>query len=81
MEERLEQINNLDVIGEEFFKKFEEVIEDDQNGKQMQDLIEENKNLLNGRFGRKQETPLHRYNITKEDVNRFYGVLQSYSTL
>ena len=52
-------------IGEELFKKFEEIIGDDHNQKMTQGLIEDNEEFLNGRYGKRQETPLHRYYILK----------------
>ena len=52
-----------DNMEEEFFKKFEDSIGYDYNEKMIQGLIEDKKELLNGRYGKRQETLLHRYHI------------------
>ena len=52
-----------DNMEEEFFKKFDDGIGYDHNEKMIQGLIEDNEELLNGRYGKRQETLLHRYHI------------------
>ena len=48
---------------EEFFRKFDDSLGYDHNEKMIQGLIEDNEELLNGRYGKRQETLLHRYHI------------------
>ena len=57
------QDKDRDNMEEEFFKKFDDGIGYDHNEKMIQGLIEDNEELLNGRYGKRQETLLHRYHI------------------
>ena len=56
----LNSISDFIVSDENVFKQFEEALLDVHGEKTIKGWIMENKDVLNGRFGKKLETPLHR---------------------
>jgi hypothetical protein len=56
----LNSISDFIVNDENVFKQFEEALLDGHGEKTIKGWIMENKDVLNGRFGKKLETPLHR---------------------
>ena len=56
----LNSISEFIVNDENVFKQFEEALVDVNGEKTIKGWITGNKDVLNGRFGKKLETPLHR---------------------
>ena len=56
----LNSISEFIVNDENVFKQFEEALVDVNGEKTIKGWVMENKDVLNGRFGKKLETPLHR---------------------
>ena len=56
----LNSISEFIANDENVFKQFEEALVDVNGEKTIKGWIMENKDVLNGRFGKKLETPLHR---------------------
>ena len=58
---QVNSLSNYIVKEKEAFTDFENIIEDNEKSKLIYVWTQENKNILNKRFGRKSETPLHRF--------------------
>ena len=68
MEESLQCNKDRVTIGEEFFRRIDESIRNDDSQKKIKDFIKANVQLLNGRFGKRKETPLHRYDSLNDNT-------------